>query len=252
VIVKGSILTDGFLSFNRQEVVMAQVIRKSLALILVLAWGVANAATPAPLYVGMFEAKSTAYNGDTFDRHFKVSVRFMPRADIIASAKVREQRVCTDLERCRDSDAYESQCNTYVNFELGKVLLRVRDIETGETYSEVLPWSAHVGKFDKKNGNEPCAPSNLEGLSAAGSVKHLFVLKSAASGTETSLYVEIEPSVAWRSPSELAMASTIRKLSGDTYYVAPFSPNTQAELLWQYTHDKSWGTSNPTIMKLKN
>lgn len=214
------------------------------------------AATSAPQYEGSFETKATAYDGSSFDRRFNVSVQFMPRTDIIATSSVREVLFCDSYGEpsldCPSISAWEVRCETSVHLDLGQVRIEARDAVTGETVSKTLPWSATVSDSYKK-GDENCATTDLEGKSVVGSVQYLFPLKTAVNGQKTSLFIEAEPYDADMQLGDFAMASKLSQLmNGDTYYVAPFSPNTKAVVFWQYSHTSDWGTSGHASLKLKN
>lgn len=216
--------------------------------------GVASA-TSAPQYEGQFETKATAYNGSTFDRHFNVSVQFMPWTEIIASASVHEVLFCKSFDEpsldCPNISAWEVHCETSVHLDLGQVRIQVRDAVTGETVLKTLPWTADVSDSYKK-GDENCATTDLEGKSVVGSVQYLFPLKSAVNGKQASLFIEAEPKDVDMQLSDFAMASKLSQLmNGDTYYVAPFEPNSKAAIFWQYSHTPDWGTSGHVTLKQK-
>lgn len=215
--------------------------RVLLILSLVFTAGIANASQGAPQYEGTFQAKGTSYSGANYDRRFKVSVQFLPRTDIIGTAQVEE---------------VGSSCRTRVSFELGKVQIQARDIRTGETVVQTLPWTADVVDSVAKSGDATCSAGNLEGKSVVGSAHFNFELKSAVHGKGTSLYIETEPVFEGVSPADFAMASTLQKISADTYAVLPFSPNSQALVNWLYVHEEvpglAWGSSGSVSLKLKN
>ncbi|MFL5813836.1 MAG: hypothetical protein ACJ763_09685 [Bdellovibrionia bacterium] len=204
---------------------------------IVFVTGIANASQ----YEGTFESKGTSYSGVSYDRRFKLSVQFLPRTDIIGTAQVEE---------------VSSYCKTQVSFELGKIQIQARDIRTGETVAQTLPWTANVVDSVAKPGDAPCSASNLEGKSVIGSTHTTFELKSAVHGKGTSLYIEAEPAFEGISPANFAMASTLQKISPDTYAVLPFSPNSQALVNWVYVHEEApglaWGSSGSVTLKLKN
>jgi hypothetical protein len=203
----------------------------------VFAAGIANASQ----YEGTFESKGTSYSGANYDRHFKLSVQFLPRTDIIGTAQVEE---------------VSSYCKTQVSFELGKIQIQARDIRTGETVAQTLPWKADVVDSVAKSGAAPCSPGNLEGKNVIGTTHTTFELKSAVHGKGTSLYIEAEPVFEGVSPADFAMASMLQKISADTYAVLPFSPNAQALVNWLYVHEEAsglaWGSSGAVTLKLKN
>jgi hypothetical protein len=217
----------------------------------VFAAGLANGfqvtSQTAPQYEGMFEAKGTSLSGANYDRRFKLSVQFLPRTDILGTAQVDESQ---------NVEASVTYCKTHLSLELGKIQIQARDSRTSETVTQTLPWTSNVVDTVEKSGDAPCSASHLEGKSVIGNVSHTFELKSAVHGKSTTLFIEAEPIFAEALPGDYAMASVLKKVSGDQYAIVPFAPNTQALVNWLYVHEVSaglnWGSSGSVTLKLKN
>jgi hypothetical protein len=217
---------------------MAKSVLSLSVLCVFLAVGSAKASLSSAQYEGAIEVKSSQYDNASFDRHFNVSVELLPRSEMIGTATVAESRVCEgDIDE--PSRECHAVCITSVTIDLGKALVQVRDLATGETVSDALPWRTYVANTVDKNRDKPCTPSSLEGSGVSSQVLHHFALKSVKQGKKTSLFVNVEPFAAGTEPSELATVSTLNKKSGDTYYVAPFSLNAQAMVRWNYKHAAS-------------
>jgi hypothetical protein len=220
--------------------------RVLLILSIVFAAEFANASQEAPQYEGTFQAKGTSNSGVNYDRRFKLTVRFFPRTDLVAAAQVDE---------VLNAETSVPYCKTHVGFELGKVQIQARDNRTGETVTQILPWTSSVSDSVQKAEGQPCSVSNLEGKPVVGSVTHTFELKSAVHGKGTSLSIETEPVFEGILPGDWAMVSTLQKISGDTYAVLPFSPHANALVNWLYVHEETagltWGSSGGVTLKLK-